>query len=104
MHGLHPLQQLVRNLQHSFQGETPAALREQVFQRRSQEVHNHCIVAIVGSVVVNLNRQDEAESDDAPKYKFAREVCHLTWTRWKALPRRHCGSMLSHPSESWAIL
>lgn len=56
MHGLHPLQQLVCNLQHSFQGETPAALREQVFQRRPQEVHNHCIVAIVGSVVVNLNR------------------------------------------------
>mmetsp|Transcript_76689 Transcript_76689/g.220084 ORF Transcript_76689/g.220084 Transcript_76689/m.220084 type:complete len:216 (+) Transcript_76689:2030-2677(+) len=53
VHGVHALQQLVRQLQGRLQREPSAALGKEVFERGSEDVHDHNVRRAVSAVVVH---------------------------------------------------
>ncbi len=54
MHQLHPLQHLIRNHEDRFEGEAPSAFVELIFERRSEEIHDHEVVGVLGAEVVDF--------------------------------------------------
>lgn len=54
MHQFHTLEHLIGNHEDSLEGESAAALVELIFERRSEKVHDHEVVRILGSKVVDF--------------------------------------------------
>jgi len=56
MHQLNTLQHLIRNQQDRLETETPSTFIELILQTRSEQIHDHQVVAILRSKVVHLGK------------------------------------------------
>jgi len=56
VHELHAFQHLIGDHQDGFQREPPSALIELILQRRSQEVHDHQVVRVLCTEIVDLGK------------------------------------------------
>lgn len=74
VHHLHPLQDLVSNLQYRLQWEPSSTRIEKIFQWWSEKVHHHCVVAVVHPIVVYLYPEGKTRSTKWITHK---------WTQWK---------------------
>ena len=52
MQSFAPLQHLVGEFQRCFERKTPPALREQFFERRSQQIQNHDVEIVMSTIVL----------------------------------------------------
>jgi len=63
VHVLHPLDELVRQHEHSFQGELTIALLKQFFKTRSQFVHHHAIAFLVLPKPIDFGNANSVTKD-----------------------------------------
>jgi len=56
MHELHTFEHLIRHHEHRLKGESTTALIKLILERRSKEIHNHKIVGILCTKVMNFGK------------------------------------------------
>jgi len=54
VHNFHAFQHLIGDHQYRFEGEPPSAFVELILKRRSEQIHNHEVVGVLRSEVMDL--------------------------------------------------